>query len=106
MTAIYWYGIEKTIIKMTYHIKANINAVHKNTDTYTVKPMNKGHPRERQNMVLQTSGLYLEVTLFYFIKEGLLKCGLHLHVGLYLEVTFNTGLTVFGIYMYILYWSL
>ena len=43
---------------------------------------------------LLTSGLYLEVTLFYFIKEGLLKCGLYLQGGLYSEVAFNTGLTV------------
>ena len=41
-----------------------------------------------------TSGLYLEVTLFYFIKEGLLKSGLYLQGGLYSEVAFNTGLTV------------
>ena len=41
----------------------------------TVKPLNKGHPRERWSLL--TSGLYLEVTLFYLIKEGLLKCGLY-----------------------------
>ena len=37
----------------------------------TVKPVNKGHTTERQNMVFidkWSSGLYLEVILFYFIK--------------------------------------
>ena len=33
--------------------------------------------------------------MLYFIKEGLFKCGLYLQGGLYLEVAFNTGLTVF-----------
>ena len=46
---------------------------------------------------LLTSGLYLEVTSFYFIKVGLLKCGLYLHSGLYSEVAFNTGLTVLSL---------
>ena len=33
--------------------------------------------------------------MFYVIKEGLLKCGLYLQGGLYSEVAFNTGWTVF-----------
>ena len=32
---------------------------------------------------------------FYFIKKGVLKCGLYLQGGLYLEMAFNTGLTVY-----------
>ena len=32
--------------------------------------------------------------MFYFIKEGLLKCGLYLQGGLYSEVVLNTGLTI------------
>ena len=39
--------------------------------------------------------LYLEVTMYYFIKEGLLKSGLYLQDGLYLEMAFNTILTVY-----------
>ena len=35
------------------------------------------------------------VTLFYLIKEGLLKYSLYLQGGLYLDVAFNTGLIVF-----------
>ena len=34
--------------------------------------------------------------MFCFITEVLLKCGLYLQGGLYLEVAFNTGLTVLG----------
>ena len=33
--------------------------------------------------------------MLYFIKEGLLKCGLYLQGGLYSGVAFSTGLTVF-----------
>ena len=33
---------------------------------------------------LQTSGLYFEVSLFYLINEGVLKCVLYLQVGLYM----------------------
>ena len=44
--------------------------------------------------------------LFYFIKEGLLKCGLYLLGSLYSEVVYNIGLTVFGmvIYSVVLHW--
>ena len=58
----------------------------------TVKPMNKGHPRERQNMVF-----YRQVVLVgcYFIIEGLLEFCLYLHGDLYSEVALNTGLTVY-----------
>ena len=34
--------------------------------------------------------------MFYFIKEGLLKCGLYLQGCLYSEVAFHTVLTVYG----------
>ena len=43
-------------------------------------------------MVLQKSGLYLEVILFDLIKKGLQKFGLYLQGSLYSEVAFNTGL--------------
>ena len=36
--------------------------------------------------------------MFYFIKEGLLKCGFYLQGGLYLEVACNTGLTTYYCY--------
>ena len=36
----------------------------------------------------------MEVTVFYFIKETILKCDLYLQDGLYSEVAFNTGLSV------------
>ena len=52
---------------------------------------------------LLTSGLYLEVTLFCFIKEVILKCGLYLQGGLYSEVAFNTVLTVTTIASYLNY---
>ena len=82
--------------------------------------MNKGHPMGKKQIIvfidkwsLKTNGLFLEVnTLYYFIKEELLKCGPYLHSGhwsemafiiglylqggLYLETPFNTGLTVFA----------
>ena len=61
--------------------------------TYTVKPVNKGHLRERHTMIYIDKCLHLEVILYYFIKEWLLKCGLNLQGGLYSEVAFNTGLT-------------
>ena len=59
----------------------------------TVKPVDKGHPKERQNMVsIDKWSLFCgNVVLFH---QGLLKCGLYLQGGLYLEVAFNTGLTV------------
>ena len=38
--------------------------------------------------------VYLEDSLFYFIKEDLLKCGLYLQGGLYSEVAINKGSTV------------
>ena len=70
----------------------------------TLKPVNKGHPREGCRLSLLTSGLYLDVKLFYLIKVGLLKCDLYLQGGLYKEVTLNTGLTVFlNLYMIYLF---
>ena len=49
---------------------------------------------ERQHMVFIDKLTIFEVILFYLIKEGLLKFGLYLLGGLYLQVAFNTGLTV------------
>ena len=58
--------------------------------------MNTGHIRKDGTWSLLTSGPYLEVILFYLIKKGLLKCGLYLQDGSYLEVALNTGLTVYN----------
>ena len=81
----------------------------------TVKLLSKGHPRERQTMAiidrwsisggffvlfyqpLKTCSLYFKATLFNFNRENLLKCGLYLQGGLYSEVVFNKGLTVYEI---------
>ena len=45
-------------------------------------------------------GLYRQVVFIwrfvYLINKGLLKCGLYLQGGLYSEVVFNTGLTIFA----------
>ena len=57
--------------------------------------MNKGHPRERQNMVFIDKWSLFGGYFFYFNKEGLLQCGLYLQGGLYSEVTLNTGWTVY-----------
>ena len=65
-----------------------------NTFLYTDKPVNKGPQGKDRTWSLQTNGLYLEVILFYFIKEGYMKLGLYLQVCLYSEMAFNTGLTV------------
>ena len=54
------------------------------------------------------------LTLFYFNKKGLLKCGLYLQDGRYSEVAFNIGLTlyimqehinwiIYALYMFYLY---
>ena len=56
-----------------------------------LKKTTKGKDRIRS---LKTRGLYLEVTLFYFISEELWKCGLYLQGDLYSRAAFNTGLTV------------
>ena len=62
----------------------------------TVKPVNKGHPRERHHMVfIDKWSLLGGYIVLFFIKEGLLKCDLYLQGGLYLEVAFNTGVTVY-----------
>ena len=47
-------------------------------------------------MGMTAHGPYRQVVfiLFYLIKEGLQKCSLYLQGVIYLEVTFNTGLTV------------
>ena len=50
--------------------------------TCTVKPVNKGHPRERQNMVFIDKWSLLGG----FIKEGLLQGGLYLQGCLYSDV--------------------
>ena len=63
-------------------------------EKYTVKPVNKGHPRERQHMVFIDKWSLFGGNLFYFIKEGLLKYVPYLQDGLYLQVAINTGLTV------------
>ena len=41
--------------------------------------------------------LFLGVSLFYLIFEGISQYGLYLQDGLYLEIVFNTGLTIYVI---------
>ena len=64
----------------------------------TDKPVNKGHLRERQHVVFidKINGLYLEVILFYLIKDVVTKVWPLFKGGLYSEVDFKTGLTVFN----------
>ena len=77
-------------------VRSSVPAVHHQTQFShlprgkidTVKPVNKGHPWERQNMVFIDKWSYFEVTLFNLIYKKLLK------YGLYLEVVFYTGFTV------------
>ena len=57
---------------------------------YTVKPVNKGHPRERQDMVF-IDKWSLFGGFFVLFNEG---CDHYLQDGLFWEVLFNTGLTV------------
>ena len=49
--------------------------------TVTVKPVNKGHPRERQCMVFIDKWPLFGGYIVLFNK-GLLKCGLYLQGGL------------------------
>ena len=61
----------------------------------TVKPVDKGHPRERQQTVfIDKWSLFEGYFVLFFFEEGLLKCDLYLQGGLYSEVAINTGLTV------------
>ena len=63
---------------------------------YTVKPVNKGHPRERRkNIVFIDKWSLFGGNFVYFNKKGLLKCGLYLQDGLYSEVAFNTVCPLF-----------
>lgn len=67
----------------------------------TVKLVNKGHTLARyQTWPLQTSGLYFEVILFFFINEGLTKSGLYLQGDFCSDVVFKQGLTVLSSQMY------
>ena len=56
---------------------------------YTVKPVNKGNPRERQNIVF-----ILEVKLFLFSQGMVTKVWSFFQGGLYSEMAFIRGLTV------------
>ena len=56
--------------------------------------MNKGHPRERQNIVFIDKWYLFRGHFVNLISEKLSKYGLYFQGGLYLEVVFNTGLTV------------
>ena len=51
-----------------------------------VKPVNKGHQRERKHMVFIDKRSLFQFSLFY---QSLLKCDLYLQCGLYSEVTFT-----------------
>lgn len=56
----------------------------------TVKPENKGLPRERQHIVfIDKWSFILRLLFFLFVKGGLLKCGLRLQVGLYSDAALN-----------------
>ena len=71
---------------MCFFTYTHLDLFHSHPSIYTiniVKPVNKGHPRERQNMVfIDKWSLFGD----YFIKERLLKCDLLLQSGPYLEV--------------------
>ena len=63
--------------------------------------MNKGHPRERLHMAfIDKQSLFGGCVVL--IKEGLLnlKCGLYLQGGLYSDMAFNTGLTVYILWLF------
>ena len=62
---------------------------------YIVRPVNKGHQRDTQDMVFIDKWSLFRGNFVLFFK--LLKCGHYLRYGgLYSKVVFNTGLTVFG----------
>ena len=65
--------------------------------------MNKDHPKENVEDSLYGQVVFIwSLLLFYFIKEGLFKCGFYyLQGGLYSEVVFNTSLTLFEKKMYL-----
>ena len=54
--------------------------------------MSKGHPKEKTGHDFYIDKLSLYGILLYFIKKGLLKCGLCLQGGLFSEVALNAGL--------------
>jgi hypothetical protein len=57
-------------------------------DKNTVKHVIEGHPRARPNMAfIDNCGLYLEVTLSYFINEWLLTSGIYSLGGLYKKLS-------------------
>ena len=70
-------------LKKGYHFNA----------VYTVKPVNKGHLRERHAVIMFWWSLFSG--LFVCIKSMKDKYGLNLQVSFYSEVVFLTGLTVF-----------
>ena len=61
---------------------------------YTVKPVNKSHPRERQNKVLIDKRSLFAGYIVLFYQERVIEVWCLL-TGLYSEVTVNAGLTVF-----------
>ena len=82
--------------------------------TFTVKPVNKGLLRERQNMVfidkwplfggyfvsfypgrvIEVGSLFEGYFVLFYQGLGYLECGLYLQDSLYSEVAFYTGLIV------------
>ena len=61
----------------------------------TVKPVNKGHPLERQDMVFIDKWSLLGDNLVLFYQERFIEVWpFYIQGGLYLEVDFETGLTV------------
>ena len=61
----------------------------------TVKPVNKGHPKERQNMVFIDKWSLFGGNIVLFNQGKVTEVYLYIQDGLYLDVVFNTDLTVF-----------
>ena len=71
-------SLQKAVNSQYISTKSNICLV------VTDKSVNKGHTKEKLTWSLKTSGLYLEITLFYFNKEELFKYRLYLQGDLYI----------------------
>ena len=57
---------------------------------YTVKPVKKGHRKDRQHMVFKDEWSFFGgYIVLYYQGRIISKCGLYLQGSLYLEVTFK-----------------
>ena len=81
-----WYFL--FTLKIPYKRWSNITSWH------TVKPVNKGHPREWQHMIFKDMWSLFGGYFVKFYQGRVMKCGLYLQGGLYLEMSLNTVLTV------------